>query len=640
MHFSITHVTKVGTKLVPTKNEALNLDSLTIGSGRDQNLCLNDVYVLKHHAEITSHKNKVFIIATDSINTGGIAVNNVLVQKQRLKKGDVLNFGSFEATVLELPSKAIPELQLQVEKKTGGVSATRALPSRASLRLDDTWLKKRSWSLKSFFFILLFFLLIPVVSFFMPSKISEQLRSLPMIPSDHSWDTGQLAHKDLAHHQSEEEHTGNDKHHDDSKDIGKDGKSCNVCHQRAFVMVEDSSCAQSSCHETTQEHINPELYEKNNLLEKRCATCHKEHNGIENHLVDSNDSLCSSCHHGITKDGTTNQAARNIADLDHSHPEFLASVSKFNKDKMAFYIERQSLQDRDIIQEKSNLSFPHDKHLIHKGIDNKSTGKIVKMECDNCHTLTLSGENFEPITRKKHCQECHLLTFEPDSQDDLEKQVVHGDVDKVLEFLTGYYSDRALKGKEKKAPLPERYRPGSTVLSDKKLNDEEQKVVREWVDKKVKQVSDELFLSTTCTGCHQVIDHRGKKGSKKDWEILPVNITTSWFPRAKLFNHKKHRHEACTSCHNSPAKNTKVETSDKKVSVSTDEPDVVIAKGDTQLASANSSDVLMPKLKKCKECHSSEDPPNKYKTACVVCHGFHTHNKYLMGVKEKSNDKD
>ena len=229
---NITYVRKVGTKYISTKDKVLDVDFLSIGSGSDQDVFLDDVYLIRSHAEIVLHKNKFFITAIDGENTGGISVNNQLVQNKKLKKGDVLNFGDFEITVLDL-SSALSKIQLQIEKKTDGIPATRTLPSRLSLSLENTWLKKRNWSINSFVLILMFFLFIPLLWYFMPSHVAATLRDIPVIPSDNSWESGSLAH---AHH------------------IDKIGNNCNKCHQKPFVMVEDNSCANSECHRI-QEHI-------------------------------------------------------------------------------------------------------------------------------------------------------------------------------------------------------------------------------------------------------------------------------------------------------------------------------------------------------------------------------------------------
>ncbi len=649
MKFNITTVRKVGDKLVAINDKALDLDVLSIGSDGDRNLFLDDVYVIANHAEIVLRNNTLFIIAVDGKNNCDISVNNRLVQKKKLKKGDVLNFGSFEVTVLDINSD-LSKVDLQVEKKTDGIPVTRALSSRKSLSLESTWLKKRSWSIKGFSLLLVFFLLIPLFGYFMPSSVSETLRNLPIIPSDNSWESGELAY---AHH------------------IDKIGNDCNSCHQKPFIRVEDTSCANSTCHKQIKEHIDPELYAKNNYKQERCGSCHKEHNGTDNNLIDSNDRLCFSCHHPASHPVGDDKKAQDdkklgspaIIDLDVSHPEFRISMHKLNRETMTFNIERASLENLASLKEESNLKFPHDKHLVYKGVENKTTGKTVKMTCDSCHTPALAGDGFKPVTRKKHCQDCHLLTFEPEFPDDSEKQVPHGNVTDVIDFLTGYYSDRALKDERGKGKIAEtiakstaneagdtspaqRFRPGSsTSLNVSALSDEQRINIHKWVEKKVDIASKEVFNFTTCTLCHEVIENQHNKPA---WSIVPVRINEPWLPKANLFNHKKHAAEKCNSCHDKAVREGGVTdaSTDSNIDASTDsnasldksDENKIISKDETRLTSSDSSDILMPKLSKCKECHTSKTIANKNKTSCVTCHGFHTDKKHLMSQGESQDD--
>lgn len=650
MHCNITHVRRKGAELVQTKSEALDVEHITIGSDKNQDIFLDDVYVISQHAEIILHKKKFFIVAVDGESTGGISVNSQLVQTKELKKDDVLNFGDFAVTVLELDAKQA-ELQLQIEKKTDGVPATRFLASRSSLRLEDTWLiRKRNWSVKVFTLIFALFMLIPLVGYFMPAGINEKLRDTPVVPSDNSWETGDLAH---AHH------------------IDRIGNNCNKCHQKPFVMVEDSSCSNSGCHQKMQAHIDPKLYTEHGLKKHRCGSCHKEHNGDDNDLIDSNDKLCYSCHHAVTEEGTydKNQELENVIDLE-THPEFHISLHKLDGNNKEFNVKRYSLEKMTELEQKSNLKFPHDKHLVYKGIENKTTGeKNVKLECETCHESSVAETGFKPVTRKDHCADCHLLTFEPGYENDIDRQVPHGDVAEVLYYLNGYYSKRVLKGvKEEPAPTEKqetttgRFRPGAdsnTDDSDVRVDNpdpQDRTNTNQWVDEQVKIASDEIFNKTSCVVCHEVIE---KKDATPAWDILPVRINQRWFPKAEAFNHKKHSFESCTSCHNKhdgtiakengsvikhdhnhhADKTTEQLQNECKEAKEKEGTSKNILKECTQLASSTSADILMPKLEKCQECHSSGDVANKSKTACVTCHGFHTDKNHFMGYAKDKEDQ-
>ena len=67
-------------------------------------------------------------------------------------------------------------------------------------------------------------------------------------------------------------------------------------------------------------------------------------------------------------------------------------------------------------------------------------------------------------------------------------------------------------------------------------------------------------------------------------------------PRAR-FNHAMHLTQPCTSCH-SDAERSKL-----------------------------SSDILMPRIEKCRECHGDVNDSTKLSSDCVMCHRFHLPNR-------------
>jgi hypothetical protein len=91
-----------------------------------------------------------------------------------------------------------------------------------------------------------------------------------------------------------------------------------------------------------------------------------------------------------------------------------------------------------------------------------------------------------------------------------------------------------------------------------------------------------------CVTCH-VLDEGVQA---VDWDIAPVDAVHTWLSSAD-FNHKDHKDEAsCGSCH-AVGKSEKV------------------------------SDVTMPSMGTCLDCHgSAEDFPDVDST-CVSCHAFH-----------------
>jgi predicted CXXCH cytochrome family protein len=73
-------------------------------------------------------------------------------------------------------------------------------------------------------------------------------------------------------------------------------------------------------------------------------------------------------------------------------------------------------------------------------------------------------------------------------------------------------------------------------------------------------------------------------------QSVPTAIPESWMPRAR-FDHRSHQLATCTSCHTTAATSTET------------------------------SDVLMPAIATCQQCHS--DNRRAADARCFVCHDYH-----------------
>ena len=100
---------------------------------------------------------------------------------------------------------------------------------------------------------------------------------------------------------------------------------------------------------------------------------------------------------------------------------------------------------------------------------------------------------------------------------------------------------------------------------------DEQRRARDWADTESLKMARELLEKRVCVDCHDVTHVLGATGFDQ-WKVSPVRLTQNWMPRAR-FNHAAHITEPCTSCHNQ-AEHSK-----------------------------QSSDILMPGITKCRECH-------------------------------------
>ncbi|MCB1875845.1 MAG: FHA domain-containing protein [Chromatiales bacterium] len=540
-------------------DERFDIDRITVGRATQSDIGLNDLSVSLNHAAISMGKGKKPVIK--AISVSGFQVNGRLLKTADLQPGDVIEVGRWTLKV-EKPADGF-ELILVVEKQGKGGSPSADLREKSKTTIEETGLGKRSWSWILFVAVMVLFLIVPAVGVMVPS-VGKLLRASP-VPSDGSWDSGTLA---LAHHII--------------------GDQCEQCHEKPFRMVRDHACIE--CHKSTMAHADPDFYSLDTLTRTRCATCHKDHNGIDG-MVRRDPGLCSNCHEDpdTTMPNAELLPAEDFTDL---HPQFRITLTSYDDEKQEEVRERVSMDDKDLMVEKSNLIFPHDKHLKPEGIDSPSGTR--QLSCVSCHKPEPGGARMEPINMVKHCKECHSLTFEID---DAVREVPHGKTREVLFVLEEYYAKRALEGGYIDNSAPEvvrkRRRPGERLSKD------ERREALEWASQKYLEVGEEIFRFRVCNVCHKV-NKTEREDGLPSWEVVPVRLNQHWMRKA-VFSHRSHETMTCEDCHDAN-------------------------KSDT------SADVLIPAIDNCRQCHAGEDAHNQVESPCIECHKFHIQDEFRMGA--------
>ena len=108
-------------------------------------------------------------------------------------------------------------------------------------------------------------------------------------------------------------------------------------------------------------------------------------------------------------------------------------------------------------------------------------------------------------------------------------------------------------------------------------------------------VTRDLFERRSCAQCHDVTRDISKVPD--EWQVKAVKLRSAWLKGA-TFNHAAHSTAltSCESCHGA-------------------------------LDSKAASDVLLPDIATCRECHAGGDahatPPDRLTSTCNLCHGFH-----------------
>ncbi len=361
------------------------------------------------------------------------------------------------------------------------------------------------------------------------------------------------------------------------------GSDCNQCHSEGFRWVKDKDC--QTCHKDTPAHADPVTFNLPELGEARCAHCHRDHNG-NGGLVREDQALCADCHVGLAGASGGASTLDDIGDFGTAHPEFKVALPAWDAEDR-FAPQRVELSAG--LQERSGLKFPHELHLDPAGIQAPDGDRTLA--CADCHRPQPGGARMQPVEFESMCQSCHRLTFDIT---DPQREVPHGRISEIFHMLDEFYARRALEGQvaEETAPqaLRTRRRPGQTVTT------EERQLALTWARDKSRQVGERLFNGGTCSVCHAT----GPGPSiEEPWKVAPVRVAGTWFPKSH-FTHRKHTTMACADCH-------AAETSEA------------------------SSDLLLPDIANCRQCHAGEQGGrDRLQSGCIACHGYHESDHLLQ----------
>lgn len=516
-------------------------EPLRIGRGTECAIHLPDPRVSLHHAAVRRGNDGQLYLEAEG-NTLG--VGGRFEQRLRLDVGQVLMIGPYRFEV-EAADPA-HELALAVELTEPLPDDRERLASKSKLNLAQTGLSKRRMALWLGGLVLLLFVLLPVLYAVSP-QVRMATAHLPF-GLDQSWNPGPIS----AGH------------------VGF-GDDCSQCHQVPFAQVRDQAC--TACHTGVGPHIAQVALEDAVFGEVRCASCHREHKGLEG-LARGDSAQCVDCH-GDIQAQSAGSALADIHDFGKDHPAFRLSLAQAGGSVV------RVAQDDAAAREHSGLIFPHDVHLAPGGV--KSPTGERRLECASCHVPDRAGVRFEPVTMQAHCADCHRLEFEPAVT---ARQVPHGDPRVVMTTLREFYSAISVG----EIPLDVITIDGLMRRPPGKPDAQERQRAARWVEEKSLAIGRDLFEVRVCQTCHEV--SHDPLATAAPWSIAPVTANPHWLPKAR-FEHASHGSFECASCH-------------------------------AAATSTLSSDINIPDLASCRTCHAGQSPASgQLASTCATCHGFH-----------------
>jgi hypothetical protein len=422
-----------------------------------------------------------------------------------------------------------------------------------------------SWILAST--ILLLLLLVPATSFMLraPVKPDPEGKTKGQVVLDAAWSSGALSLK----HQSLED-------------------NCESCHVRAFESVQDKTCL--ACHKDIGQHARAgrlaagmaPLSPGEALLWKiaqsfgkegplGCVSCHSEHEGKVRQQPAS-EAFCASCHRDLASRLTDTELA-NAHDFGTAHPQFRP---------VYFASFRASQPVRAAVGstplEKSGLKFPHDVHLDPRGGAARMAVSLAQygkpLDCADCHKPKPDGISFEKVEMEQACEGCHSLVSGQTASGFTKLR--HSDVKLLAQDLA------QIASLAHASPAEPRKRPGQFARSMAYAADFGPPV-RAYVG-----LFNALAPGGICTECHIPTRTAGQP------DLMPVNLPDR-FLSGGFFSHAAHKREKCSDCH--AAKQSKA-----------------------------ASDLLIPDLKSCRECHrgaSATKTRTIVPSSCAMCHAYH-----------------
>ncbi len=580
MGFSVRQITRRadGGEIVRTR--VLAGPDITVGRGTDCDIQLTDLGIMLRHARISLMAGGVIAVEA----TGGIPleIGGAFVTHAELDVASRPHVGLASHRLSFAPGEEPDSVTITTERVVAAGESTNAASEVEIFSLRRVLPGKRgmAWAL-----------VIGILAVFVAWPLSTMHRQAARsFHPDTLWSSGPLstAHASLSN-------------------------TCGACHHKAFVSVTDTACiachtpAQSPAHApadrmaasrvvaTGMPAFTAAIHRRFNLPEGRCASCHKEHEGPAGALqVAAN--FCTDCHAELAS-RLSDTSLANVPDWSR-HPQFKPTLVT-TPSPIAPRFERVSLDARP--HENSGLVYPHALHLSatnsvanmvrRQGLPAKGGG----LGCGYCHALDSDRVRFKPIEMERNCGACHDLAFARDGG--VTRTLPHGKPEQVAGIIHDFYRSQAV------AP-----RAGVQWLADDRRQPGHA-AERQAADLRLANIgganarADAAIASIfapggVCAGCHSVVA-TGARNAALRYAIAPVTLNGHYLPKGR-FPHGRHTSyngrtgdAACIACHSSV------------------------------VTSARASDVLLPPIAKCRECHGAARTAISAPSTCATCHGYH-----------------
>jgi len=558
----ITLRRRPGSDEISRRETVLEGEELHIGRGIAMEITLPEIDIDYHHASVVPSGNFLKIVA---LGTNGVLVSGREEREAELRPGVEAVIGRYKFRAEPGRDEADHVLIMEQEPEPVATGTRRGRDPR---ELREVLPSRRRLAWLCALAVLAVLVVWPMSDVLQrPAPAKDTVRIAPMArqnpagstPMEAAWSSGPL-----------------------SRVHSLIGGDCGTCHQRPFERTPNGACL--ACHAAVSNHGDPAEHPEAGFGERRCASCHKEHDGGVRpvHVAST---TCIRCHAAIERVSPQSKLPP-VTDFGRIHPRFRVAVVqgvKPDPETGGFrpVLRRIAFSDARGLSERSGLKFSHAEHLTAKGL-NAPDGRR-QLGCADCHVPDPGGALMTPVRFEPHCGGCHKMTFDAAG---VERTLPHANAAEVQRILTDYFRARALEGGVTMETAPSELRrrrlPGSS------LSDEEREVALEWADDEAERQMEAVFDDRLCGACHEV-ERVVEDNARVTWQAAPALLQRQWMPRAR-FSHEPHEGMDCTGCHRA-----------------------------TESQSAD--EVLMPGIETCRTCHKESGAGAA--ATCTVCHDYH-----------------
>lgn len=565
---------RAGSEEVSRRETLIDHDEVRIGRGVTMEISLPDLDVDFHHATVTRADGELVVTA---VSEGGLRVGRRKRTRVSLGAGEEARIGRYRFRAEQGRDGA--DFVLVMEEEPPAADSRRFRVGGGRRRIEEVLPSRRklSWAL-----------VLGMLGLFVAWPMADVLTR--EAPSADAVVTDGMARTDVPDPSPMEIAWSSGPLSTSHAMIGND---CGACHLRPFERVPNNACL--SCHAPIENHSDPQAHPVVALENTRCAGCHQEHNGGAA-PTETASTACASCHANI-RDVAPESRLPDIHGFAADHPPFrmavVVDVQQEEDGTLLPQIERLPFDPQNPPSEGSGLKFPHAKHLAAGGV--MSPAGEVQLQCASCHEQEPGGGLMQPISFEEDCAGCHRMTFNAAGT---ERPLPHAEEDEVARIVTDYFIAAALEGGVTTPSAPEPVKrqrrriagENTAEVREAQLSDADRGIAINWAKQEAVRQMDVIFGTRLCGTCHEARKFEDQTGTAR-WRVLPAVLQRHWMPRAR-FDHEPHRVMDCTNCHEAPG-------------------------------STRASDILMPGIATCQDCHQGEGSPDGALTECVSCHEYH-----------------